>query len=668
MSDRALHRLARAVGLDVAWTDAFGQKRTVSPGTIRRVLSALGYSADDDAAIGESFARVRREQRVGVPALVTATADHRIVVPAALVGRRAGAFRIELESGDTIEGRVEPPRHARRVTLPAVVPVGYHRLHVGDRSVTLAVAPRRAPTPADVIGTERSFGYAVQLYALRRAGDGGIGDYAALAEFVRAAAKTGAQAVMASPVHAGFAAFPGRASPYAPSTRLWRNPVYAAIEGLPDSATDRVDWAAATRLRFDALRRELAALTPERRAEFDAWRQSHGASLEAQARFEALHAHFVAQGIDRWQDWPVEFREAASAAVARFASEQAEEVTFHAFAQWRVDASAAAAQAAARDAGMRVGIVNDLAVGTDPSGSQAWSRGDELLRGLSVGAPPDLLNANGQGWGLTAFSPTALRSGGFAGFIDTVRAALSHAGGLRVDHALGLKRMWLVPDGVAPTEGAYLRYPFVDQLRLLRLEAHRANAIVIAEDLGTVPPGFRDVLHRSGFLGMAVMPFERDDDGFVPPSLWAPSSAAMTGTHDMPTFAGWWRGDDVPLRANLGLLGGATADEAATERERERAGLWRAMTASGAAQGDAPPAADPQRALDAAVRHVAASECAVALFPLEDIVGSTAQVNLPGTVDEHPNWRARYPTLAAQTFDDPVVASRVAAIAETRRR
>ncbi len=252
------------------------------------------------------------------------------------------------------------------------------------------------------------------------------------------------------------------------------------------------------------------------------------------------------------------------------------------------------------------------------------------------------MNRSGQQWGITSFSPVALRAGGFAPFLATLRAALRTAGGVRIDHAMGLQRLWLVPDGASPADGAYLNYPLTDMLRLLALESERHRAVVVGEDLGTVPAGFRPALDGHGVYGMRVLWFERDRDGkgFAPPAAWDARAMAMTSTHDLPTLAGWWLGADIALRAAHGVLG-RDRNRVEAERDADRAALWRALTRSGAGKGGLPE--QPEAFVDAALRHVAAADCALCLLPLEDVLGEIEQPNLPGTIDEHPNWRRRAP-------------------------
>jgi 4-alpha-glucanotransferase len=365
----------------------------------------------------------------------------------------------------------------------------------------------------------------------------------------------------------------------------------------------------------------------------------------------------------------MDLRDPASAAVAVFAASHEQEVLFHVFLQWLADRSLDIAQRRARAAGMHIGLIADLAVGMDPVGSHAWSRQSDVLGGLEIGAPPDLFNPRGQRWGLTGFSPRALVNGGFAPFLATLRAALRHAGGVRIDHAMGLTRLWLVPDGADPADGAYLAYPLADMLRLLALESHRHRAVVVGEDLGTVPEGFREALDIAGVHGMRVLWFERNGDGFSPPAAWDQSAVAMPTTHDLPTVAGWWHGTDITRRAESGRLGvGVQQADVATERTTDRQTLWRAFTAAGVAQGDEPTPDDTAPVVDAALEFVARTSSPLALLPIEDLVGEMEQPNLPGTIDEHPNWRRRLQPEASALLDAPRVADRVSRLARARPR
>jgi 4-alpha-glucanotransferase len=673
-----LAELATLAGISVGWTDAFGTPQQVAPDSLRAVLRGLGIACDSQGDIAASVGALRHP--AALPPLLTAD-------PGGVVRLPDGTRRAELTLRGGPVGAVL--QHTRAgVFLVAPEQPGRHALRLDDSETTLAIAPRFCPSVASLTGKPRAFGVAAQVYALRRDGDGGIGGFGALREAAIALAQRGADALAISPTHALFAAEPGRAGPYAPSSRLALNPLLADPECLFDPATcaeawqqadpgnQRAGWEAqaliawqpAGTARYAMLRALHAGLSaqPLAAAAFLAWAGSAPGSLHQHAVFEALHAEWRGRGVWDWRHWPADLRDPHGAAVTAFAADHRTEVEFHLFCQFLAARSMDATQQAARDAGMGIGLIADLAVGMDPAGSHAWGSPGDLLTGVSVGAPPDHLNRDGQGWGLTTFSPTALARTGYAPFLATLRAALYHAGGVRIDHVLGLRRLWLVPDGARPTQGAYLAMPQDDLLRLIALEAHAAGALVIGEDLGTVPEGFRPAMAARGLLGLRVLAFERDRHGdFVPPADWQPDAVAMTSTHDMPPVAGWWQGGDLDWQARL--HGAAeTAPEAPPEaragRRAEAARLWQTATDAGLAFGPPPPPDQPQPAVDAAVAYIAATPCALAIVPVEDLLGLAEAPNLPGTTDEHPNWRRRLAVPLPETLARPDVAARLATL------
>jgi 4-alpha-glucanotransferase len=337
-------------------------------------------------------------------------------------------------------------------------------------------------------------------------------------------------------------------------------------------------------------------------------------------------------------------------------------VAFHAFLQWRTETSLQAAQAAAKAAGMPIGVIADIAVGTDSAGSDAWCRPKEMLHGLSIGAPPDLYNTSGQDWGVTTFSPRGLVQEGFSAFIDMLRSTLRHVGGVRIDHVMGLARLWVVPHGMSAAQGAYIHFPFDDMLRLVKIESRRHRAVVVGEDLGTLPEGFHERLRDAGLAGMRVLWFERDGTRFRPPQHWSHDAVAMTSTHDLATVAGWWQGRDLDWRGKVGTKG----EDEDTIRNHDRAALWDAFRASGSAHGEMPGIQDGAAAADAAAAHIGHAACTLAILPMEDALALPEQPNLPGTIDEHPNWRRRLAAPADALLRRPDVASRLAALHQAR--
>ena len=692
MNDEALRDLARRAGIAVEWQDYARRPHVVSSDSLRRILDALGLPASTRGDLAASRRLLaRRATLADLPPLITATA-----------GRPT---RLDVGASEALPARLVPERGAPRdltltpargrLRIPAVAEIGYHRLQLGEREVVLAVAPAQCRTIDDVVPDGRLWGIAAQVYALRSPGDAGIGNAAGIAQLAQAAGARGADALCLTPVHALFFSDRARLAPYSPSSRLFLNPLHAAPAMVfgedhvaaaiqETSLHDRfarleaqplIDYPASADAKFALLRAlfdgfiDGAATDGLLGADFAGFRAEGGDLLRQHAVFEALQAD-RAPGHD-WREWPTDLRDPASAAVATYAIAHRRDVLFHEFLQWLTDRSLAAAQRHAREAGMRIGLIADLAVGMDPTGSHAWSRQHDILLGLAIGAPPDLFNPRGQDWGLASFSPRAMETGGFTPFIATLRAVLRNAGGIRIDHAMGLSRLWLVPEGADPAEGAYLAYPLTDLLRLLALESARHNAVVVGEDLGTVPDGFRETLDQNGVHGMRVLWFEREanDTGFKSAEDWDSTALAMTTTHDLPTVAGWWHGTDIAVRAACGRLGpGASAEEEVAARDRDRDALWQRFVSDKVAEGAAPPPDAPQPVVDAALAFVTRTRSPLVVLPMEDLLGLKQQPNVPGTTDEHPNWRHRLLATAATLLQDEATARRLAAAAMQRPR
>jgi 4-alpha-glucanotransferase len=654
--EQSLHDLAYAAGIEIVWRDVNGISQTVSDDSLRAVLEAIGFPARTKAEIEESHAALAREMHHAPRKLATAEVNQPIRINGA-----PGRFKITLENGGTVEG--EATDGDGLIELPPIAEAGYHKLEIGGVESILAVAPARAFTLDDVAQGKKLWGLAVQLYALRRNGDGGIGDFAALAGFARSAAAHGADAVAISPVHAQFFNDVTRFGPYAPSNRAAFNALHIGEDiALPDSG-DLIDWPASSGAKLDVLRKAFTKFHDH--DALAAFRQASGPGLERHALFEAIQSALSEhhpQAHD-WRQWPEAYRDPHNPAVFRFLQDNAREVSFHVYLQYRADQGMREAQAAARDAGMKIGIIADLAVGTDHAGSHSWSRQDEVLRGLEIGAPPDAVNREGQSWGITAFSPRGLRNSGFAGFIEMLRHALRHAGGVRIDHVMGLARLWVIPLGRPSSEGAYLRLPAEDLMRLVVLESQRHRAVILGEDLGTLPDGYQERLDHAGISGLRLLWFERHGLYFKPPSEWTRTAVAMTSTHDLPTVAGWWQGVDIAWREKLHMAG-----DSQEMRVEERGKLWGAFHESGATRAMRPADEDGAAAADAACAHLGFAACTLALLPIEDALGAPEQPNLPGTIDEHPNWRRRLAAPAEELLNRPDVAARLAALNAARSK
>jgi (1->4)-alpha-D-glucan 1-alpha-D-glucosylmutase len=662
-----LHRLARQTGIAVQWRDVWGQRHEVSVDTLAALLGAMALPAGDLAEVRATCHAYRRAQ-VGLPkAIVLDAAATSVPLPA---GFGARDWSLELESGERYQGRAAVD--GDRLPLPVALPEGYHRLcldGVHAEEIRLIAAPECCHLPP--IRDEPNWGLAVQLYSLRSERQCGIGDFTDLATLAAGVAAAGGAAVGVNPLHALFPAIPDRISPYSPSSRLFLNPLYLDIAACPDfaeavpapdlAAAPLIDYSAVAAVKtaaFEALWRSfhthhLQGAETVRGRSFRQFQAAGGEALTRFAQFHVLQARLLAAHGPAWRDWPAAFRDPAGPAAIRFAAEHHDEIEQHQYLQWEAERQLAGAATA-----LPIGLYRDLAVGTDFGGADNWGNAAHYLTGVSIGAPPDLLNRQGQKWGLTSFSPASLQADGYASFIAILRANMRHAGGLRIDHVMGLKQLYIVPEGMSATEGAYLRYPFRDLVRILALESRRHRCLVVGEDLGTVPHGFRPIMRRAGILSCRVLFFERRRDGsFPPPGTYPPLAAASVGTHDLPPLKAWWLGRDIELRAAVGQYPSPEArthDEVARKDERAKllAALCRERLLSPAdaaallpAQG--PPVFTPILTI-AVHRYLAATPARLVLFQAEDLLGCDEMVNLPGTIDEHPNWRRRLPASIAE--------------------
>ena len=651
-----LHALARACGLAPEWRDVEGREQEVADAALAAILARLGHDTGSERAMRHSMAAIAERERT-LPGMIVADEGRPVALPKAVTNAEVigpnGASRALAVNGD----RIEP------ISAP-----GYYDLVLDGQLVKLAVAPTKCPLPST--SDRRPWGVSLQIPALRSAETGLFGSFGDLSKAIDAMAQRGVDAIAINPVHA---LFPGNGkgfSPYSPSSRLFLNGAMGdpALVGLPPlprcEGMALIDWELDLPMRLRDLRRTFAALDTTRKRQILAECAAEGEPLYRHALFDALDCRFRPGGAHGWRDWPAAFRDPECPEVARFAEENVEDVEFHLFVQWLAREGLAAVHSATKEAGMAIGLIGDLAVGVDPSGSDSWAMRGAMLDGLTIGAPPDPLGPLGQNWSITGFSPEGLRESGYAPWIAMLRSALSGGGGLRIDHAFGLARLWVIPNGGTSADGAYLTYPFDDLIRLATLEAHLAGALIIAEDLGTAPHGFTHAVAERRMLGMRVLWFERaEDHGFIGAKDYEPLSVAMSGTHDTVTVAGWWSGRDIDWSEELGRLP-PDVDRAKVEeiRDWDRGLLWSTIGEG----GERPEPGDTAPVVDAAIRHIACTPSALAIIPLEDLLGEEEQPNLPGTVEEHPNWRRRCDAPMEELLDRPEVAARCATLSGER--
>ncbi len=708
-----LDRLALQMGIEPQFKDARGRIVATVDETKRLLLAAMGVKANDDAQVLQALEALERAAwlqplppvRVLQPAAGAPAID--VVQPP---GTRRIAWRILLEDAGERDGRADWASlelcasleldgrrlERRRLPLPQDLPWGYHRLMLDDgAAASLVVSPGRCWLPQEASAGQRLWGIAAQLYLLRSANDWGIGDFGDLRALVELAVREQADVIGLNPLHAMFPDDPAHASPYSPASRLLLNVLNIDVAAVPELAGSAeaaemiasaefqralagcreqrdVDYGQVSALKLPVLRKLFDACrdAPDqgRWRQLEAFRQERGEILERNCRFLALRQHFAGSEPPRpdWREWPPEYQDPTSGAVASFAKTHRQAVDFLAWLQWLADEQLATAARAAADGGMAIGLYRDLTVGADRAGAETWANAGAVAADAQVGAPPDIFNPAGQDWGLPPFQPRALREEGYRSFIELIRANMRHAGGLRIDHVMGLQHLYWVPAGRGPSEGAYVRYPMEDMLGILALESHRQRCLVVGEDLGTVPEGFRERMADAGILSYRVLFFERDGGGaFLAPDDYPALALAVVGSHDLPTLKGWWQGRDLELKERLGLF--PDAGESARQREAredERRALLEALQAQDLLAGKAEP--DFAALSRAAHAFLARSPSLLAMAQLDDLTAELEPVNVPATSAEHPNWRRRHSLTLEELPDAPSFREVVAVLREAR--
>jgi 4-alpha-glucanotransferase len=639
---------AKAQGIQTEFLDGQGHRRVTDAAALKIILDALPPQAPGPL--------------VGHPVVVRSGRPSRTELPAA---RLPVEWKIVAGSGVIAKG--ESSDHA--IDWPKHLPLGVYRLQVSDAATAEDVPLISAPERAFGGEFDRCWLLAVQLYGVRSARNWGMGDFTDLASLIELADHLGADGVGLNPLHALFDDRPGDCSPYSPNSRLFLNALYIDVEKLPEfqpdpetsealaplRAGDVVDYVGVAGPKWRALRRAFAAFKanarPGRQQDFDKFRAERGTLLSHFACFEVLRHKFGKP----WWEWPDEWRQPDDARCAALRQgDDASEIEFVEFVQWTADRQLGAAADLAKQLGLKVGLYLDVAVGVQADGFDAWNEQVAISRHLGVGAPPDPLNTAGQTWGLAGFNAVGLELESFAPYRDMLRASMRHAGAIRLDHVLGLKRLYLVPQGFSARDGVYVQMPFEALLAVTAQESVANRCVVIGEDLGTVPEGFRDQIADWGIWSYLVMMFERDDAGsFRSIDHYLTNALVTFNTHDLSTYAGWRSFGDLKLKRSLGIDPGESDDA-----------RWQALAM-----------------LDEVLRHHAIDRndlCSVANFlartksrllavSLEDLLGVVDQPNIPGTVDEHPNWRRRLPVPIEEMTSTVDVAALKAATHERSR-
>lgn len=677
-----IEQLAQQRGIGATFHDYRGERHTITTATKAALLEAMGVP----------LAAERERAKDLLDPVCVSLGGAAIEVPVHVEQLAIDAtlqWELVLENGETRSGSSDVAslrKSGARLVLRSRLPQGYHELTVrsGDRlaRTRVIVAPAACYAPAIFTHT-RVWGVAIQLYTLRSERNWGLGDFADLCELIELAAPLGCSIVGVNPLHALMPANPAHISPYSPSSRQFLNVLYIAVPQVPElehcaaavrriaepefrrqlaelRAVPRVDYVRVADCKLEILRllhEAFAALDAAhpRRAAFDAYVAQRGEPLRLHALYDALDAHFRARSAEYWgwPSWPEEYRGPRAAAVGTFAHTHAAEVEFHSYLQWVAEEQLAHAQRLARERGMTLGLYGDVAVGVNSAGSETWANQALYRLGASIGAPPDPLALLGQDWGIPPQDPSELQTQRYAPYSQMLANNMRHVAALRLDHVMALFRLWWVPRGLPSKDGAYVHYPLEALMAILALESERNRCFVIGEDLGTVPDEVRDAMQRFDVYHYRVLLFEKHPDGsFKPPSAYTAHSLATVTTHDLPTLKAWWEGADIALRDALELFPTERSrEDACAARVTDRLRLMEALVAQRLWHWDSSePLPSYSAALSRAIHaYLGLSQANVALIQLEDLIGMTDAVNVPGTNDEHANWQRKM-TLSTQAI------------------
>ncbi|WP_343709043.1 4-alpha-glucanotransferase [Mycobacterium sp.] len=698
----SLVELAGRLGIATDYEDWSGRRIDVPESTLVAVLAACGVAATTESERAASLAvRDRAYWSRALPPTVLGRAGASSSFWVHVGHGQPAEVWLQLEDGTVRTGIRQVDNFTApcdvdgqligeaSFVLPDDLPPGYHRVHLrsgaDQASAALIVTPGWLGLP-ERLGARRTWGLATQLYSARSRQSWGVGDLTDLTDLaVWSASVHGAGYVLVNPLHAAAPTKPMEPSPYLPTSRRFVNPLYLRVEAVPEYA-DLRKRAQVRRLRkelqhhaakLDSIDRDAAwkakraALTliyrvprtAGRELAYAAYRRREGAALDDFATWCALAEKYGAD----WHQWPASVRHPGAEGVAGFVATHQTAVDFHRWMQWQLDEQLAAAQSQAVSAGMSLGIVHDLAVGVHPDGADAWALQDALALGVSAGAPPDEFNQLGQDWSQPPWRPDRLEELEYQPVRELIRSVLRHAGGVRIDHIIGLFRLWWIPQGQAPTSGTYVRYDHEAMIGIVALEAQRAAALVVGEDLGTVEPWVRDYLRARGVLGTSILWFELDRDGAggpLPAGRWREYCMSSVTTHDLPPTAGYLAEDHVRLRDSLGLLTRPVEEEFAAA-EAERAAWLAELHRVGLLSEHA----DVAETVLALHRYLGRTPSRLLGLALTDAVGDRRTQNQPGTTDEYPNWRVPLsgpdgrPVLLEEVFNDP----RAAALAKAMR-
>jgi 4-alpha-glucanotransferase len=699
-------QLADIVGFHSSYTGTFGDQVIATDAARGALLQAMGFELDDVSLI-KSIALLKQGKWINIlPTVhvVKLEEEHTITISLPKKSNQIINWKITSEVGSEVSNSINvndmplidvitiDQKHYCQYQLPLpTLEQGYHQFEINvdntQTSCPLIVAPKTCYSPMEA-SPNKAWGYTAQLYSLRSNNNWGMGDFTDLCQLVEKSAEQQAATIGLNPLHPLYQHNPAHRSPYSPSSRSFLNALYIDVTNIPNfelcelaqtkvknetfqqnianaKASEFVDYPSVAKLKYEITQllfedfclhqtsTNKAEPYKAMSAEFDEFKQKKGNDLHRFATFDALYEHFnlADENAYGWPDWPTKFQDPSSTEVQKFQHSHTTRIEYFCFLQWLAHKQLSAVTQCTIDKKMAIGLYLDLAVGCDGSGFDVWSDKEVYVAGASIGAPPDNMNALGQNWGLTPINPVALQKQGYQPLVKALRSSMQYAGALRIDHILGLMRQYWVAPGMEAGEGVYISFPWDDILRIIALESRRNNCVVIGEDLGNVPDGFSETIQNAGLLSFKVLFFERWDSGlFKRPENFPTQSIVTIATHDTATLTGWWQGRDLQWRQQLNLYpndeaGQADRDARAYERDNLIAALNDLQVINMSKAPQLEPAVMNTELSIAVQKYLAVSPSHIQLIPLEDALEIPEQVNIPGTIDQHPNWLQKLPVL-----------------------
>ncbi|WP_448547857.1 4-alpha-glucanotransferase [Thalassotalea fusca] len=717
-----IEKLAELVGFHPSYSNCFGETVYADKEARQALLQAMGYDLSNEQTIEQHIQQL--EQAKWLTALPSVfVAKHELATQDIILSLPDSApsiitLQLTLEDGHELPISFDKAQATpiAQQTINGVnyqqftmelrdLPLGYHSLSLvlakQEFHCHLICAPKDCFSPQEA-SEHKTWGYAAQLYSLKSANNWGMGDFGDLRSLTQTAAEQGASTIGLNPLHPLYQNNPAHRSPYSPTSRCYLNTMYIDVTAVDNfkrckkaqaiynteqfqqqlastRTSEHIDYVGVAELKYpvlEALHQDL--VTSDKKSSsllaFETYKQNQGEPLALLATFDALYEYFREQDAYAygWTAWPQDYQTPDSQAVDDFRQTHAARIDYFMYLQWLAHQQLQNVSELAKQAHMPIGLYLDLAVGCDGSGFDVWSNRDAYVAGAAVGAPPDAMNTLGQDWGLTPINPVQLQKQGYKPLVDALRSNMQYAGALRIDHILGLMRQYWVAPGKAAHEGVYISFPFKDILRVIALESRRNQCVVIGEDLGTVPDGFSEIMAEAGLLSYKVLFFEKWESGlFMRPELYPEQSMVTVSTHDLPTLTGWWNGRDLAWRQQLDLypneqMGVDDRNNRVSERENLLAALQDMNTIDMQNAPSTCPAKANKELAIAVQKFLAHANSHLQLVPLEDALCVTEQVNIPGTIDEHPNWLQKLPVALEEFAATDSVASMAAMLNDVR--